>query len=421
MRFEHLAVRTGDEELGMAFHERLTIVSGLGHAERREMVELLLNSLVGGRREASLLRYVDGTGRVVLVEADEGRVRFTYEDGSPAADPLAPLGLDLAALRRISHVKGTDMDRLAASAGGHVPPELEEARRTLAELTEELDAADDAQHELEAFRFELADVDEQLRDVTAGAPRRQFARLVLQLQQVRAEAALTGEQAGLGAADAEQLAAAPEVRRLAARWEAAAAKAGEVRARFGDRTRMEADDLARGLALPDRMPVELVSLAAELDRVEAVRAELEAQLPAPSTKKQRKAVASGRAGPGPGRSGHVVAGRQSRRERGSAGQRRLAGAGRARCRRHHPDARAGSSTTPMTSSSGPTRRCGEARLSPAGPRSLPRRWPWRASSCWSRGGVPPSPASRWYRCSPCSRLPGRARQWRGCRPSLAVG
>ena len=176
MRFDHLAVRTGEEELGMAFHERLTIVSGLGHAERREMVELLLSALVGGRRESSQLRYVDGTGRVVLVDAEDGKVKFTFEDGTPAPDPLAPLGLDLAALRRISHVKGTDMDRLAAAAGGPVPAELDEARRTLAELIEQLEVADDAQRELEALRFELAAVDEQLRDVTAGAPRRQFAR-----------------------------------------------------------------------------------------------------------------------------------------------------------------------------------------------------------------------------------------------------
>ena len=54
----------------MAFHERLTIVSGLGHAERREMVELLLSSVVGGRREASLLRYIDSTGVRALVDAD---------------------------------------------------------------------------------------------------------------------------------------------------------------------------------------------------------------------------------------------------------------------------------------------------------------------------------------------------------------
>ena len=288
MRFEHLAVRADDEELGMEFHDRLTIVSGLGHAERREMVELLLNSLVGGRRESSLLRYVDGTGRVVLVEADDGKVTFTHEDGSPAADPLGPLGLDLAALRRICHVKGTDMDRLAAAASGPVPPELEEARRTLAELTEQLESADDFQHELEALRFELAEVDEQLRDVTAGAPRRQFARLLLRLQQVRAEAALTGEQAGLSAADADLLSASDEVDRLAAEHDDAVARANEERSRFGTTHRLDAEELARGLKLPDRMPVELPQLVSDLARAESLRADLEAQLPAPTTKKQRK-------------------------------------------------------------------------------------------------------------------------------------
>ena len=271
----------------MEFHDRLTIVSGLGHAERREMVELLLSSLVGGR-ESSLLRYVDGTGRIVLVEADEGKVTFTYDDGSPAADPLGPLGIDLAALRRICHVKGTDMDRLAVATSGPVPPELDEARRMLAELAEQLESADDAQRELEALRYDLAGVDEQLRDVTAGAPRRQFARLVLQLQQVRAEAALTGEQSGLTGADADLLAKADEVRQLTARWEAARERADEQRARFGDRARLDPQDTAKGVLLPTEPPANLHALAAELAMAESIRADLETQLPAPTTKKQRK-------------------------------------------------------------------------------------------------------------------------------------
>jgi hypothetical protein len=288
LRFEHLAVRADDEELGMEFHDRLTIVSGLGHAERREMVELLLSSLVGGRRESSLLRYVDGTGRIVLVEADEGAVTFTYEDGSPAADPLAPLGLDLAALRKICHVKGTDMDRLAAASGGPVPPELEEARRMLAGLTEQLETADDAQRELEALRFDLAGVDEQLRDVTAGAPRRQFARLLLQLQQVRAEAALTGEQSGLAGADSDLLAKADEVSQLTGRWEGACARVEEQRARFGDRGRLDAEDVAKGVLLPSEPPANLPALASELAMAESIRADLEAQLPAPNAGKKQK-------------------------------------------------------------------------------------------------------------------------------------
>ena len=288
MRFEHLGVRTDDEDLGMEFHDRLTIVSGLGQAERREMVDLLLNSLTGGRREVSLLRYVEGTGRVVLAEARDGKVVFTFEDGSPAPDPLAPLGLDLAGLRRISHVRGTDMDRLAVDSGAPVPPELDEARRMLAELRAQLEAADDAQRELEALRFELADVDERLRDVTSGAPRRQFARLVLQLQQVRAEAALTGEQAGLVAADAELLAAARDVRALAGRWEGAVERAEEQRSRFGAHARLDATEISRAAALPDFIPAELPGLAAELAMAESIRAKLEIQLPAPTAKKQRK-------------------------------------------------------------------------------------------------------------------------------------
>jgi hypothetical protein len=288
LRFEHLGVRTDDEELGMEFHDRLSIVSGLGQAERREMVDLLLNSLTGGRREVSLLRYVEGTGRVVLAEARDGKVVFTFEDGSPAPDPLAPLGLDLAGLRRISHVRGTDMDRLAVTTSGPVPPELEEARRMLAELRQQLDGADDAQRELEALRYELADVDERLRDVTSGAPRRQFARLVLQLQQVRAEAALVGEQSGLVAADAELLAVAGNIRDLAARWEASVARAGEDRARFGTIVRVDAGEMARAAALPDFVPAELPGLAAELARAESICADLEAQLPSPTAKKQKK-------------------------------------------------------------------------------------------------------------------------------------
>ena len=138
----------------------------------------------------------------------------------------------------------------------------------LAQLTEELDAADEAQHELEELRFELAAIDEQLRDVTAGAPRRQFARLVLELQQVQAEADLANEQIGLATADAALVAAGPEVRRLVGPWEATVARAGEQRRRFGDRVRLDPDGLAQGLTIPDRVAVELPGLMAALQGAE---------------------------------------------------------------------------------------------------------------------------------------------------------
>src|SRR5581483_4080860 len=147
---------------------------------------------------------------------------------------------------------------------------------------------DDAQRELEALRYELAGVDERLRDVTAGAPRRQFARLVLELQQVRAEAALVGEQTGLAAADAELLAMADDVRALATRWEASVARASEERDRYGSLVRVDPAEMSRAAALPDFVPAELAGLVAELERAESVRADLEAQLPAPAAKKQKK-------------------------------------------------------------------------------------------------------------------------------------
>ena len=122
MRFEHLAVRTAEEELGMAFHQRLTIVSGLGHAERREMVELLLNSLVGGRREGSSLRYVDGTGRIVLVEANEGTVNFTFEDGSPAPDPSRPSASTWPPCAASATSRAPTWTVCPPPTGGPVPP-----------------------------------------------------------------------------------------------------------------------------------------------------------------------------------------------------------------------------------------------------------------------------------------------------------
>ena len=48
VRLECLTLRIGGEDLVLPFHDRLTVVGGIGLAERQEMVEMLVGALAGG-------------------------------------------------------------------------------------------------------------------------------------------------------------------------------------------------------------------------------------------------------------------------------------------------------------------------------------------------------------------------------------
>jgi hypothetical protein len=276
---EQLTLHIGGEELALAFHDRMTVVSGIGLSERRELVEMLVGALAGGLGQPAELRYVDATGLCMrAVSSGDGTVRHLNDDGTPAPNLLAVLGLDRDGLERLGHVSAADLGLLATEIGAPEPAELIEARATLTQLTEELERATLARDASEALRLDLDELEERLRQVREGEAKRRYARILVQLEQVRAEAAAL--RGGAEAVDSHRrlVAAAGDIRKLAQRWRRAAAKAEQESARFADRDRLDPRALKDALTFPAEVPEQLERLAAEYERAEAARADLEAKL-----------------------------------------------------------------------------------------------------------------------------------------------
>src|SRR5258706_6042992 len=181
VRFEELSLRVSDEELRLPFHDRVTVLSGLGAPERQALVDSLLGAL-DGREKGARLTYMDSTGqRITMRTDDDGRVTSVYDDGSSAPDLLDELGLATKAVHELIHLRAADVGLFAGTTGNE-PPELADARASLAELTEQHEAAAAADHAVDAIREELAEIEERLHEVESGRAKRRYARLLGDLE-----------------------------------------------------------------------------------------------------------------------------------------------------------------------------------------------------------------------------------------------
>lgn len=291
MRVDELVLRIPDDELRVAFHPRMTVLCGLGAAEREALAESILSSLTGGGQETAL-RYVDGMGRAVtLVSGAGGSVQARYaDDGSPAASPVGDLASSPEALRAVMLIQAADLSVVARSAREDEPPELREARASLEEITEQLQAALGEAQEAAALQTELDELDEALRSAHEDASRREYAQVLAQLERVRAEAAALQSGSGGIEADRHLLTHADATRALAAEWNAAAEALELVIDRFGGAARLDATELEQAARIPDAAPTDLDAIVDALADALAHREALDhrlqalavAKLPAPS-------------------------------------------------------------------------------------------------------------------------------------------
>lgn len=279
MRLEQLTLQIAGDDLTLTFHDRLTVVSGIGASERRELIDMLVGALAGGLGQRTELTYVDATGlRVRAISDGHGTVRHIDEQGNPATDIPKMLGLDADGLRRLAHLTPADLGLVSTDISGPEPAELVEARQNLAALTEEMENAIFARDSAEALRVDLEQLEERIRLIQEGEAKRRYARMLVELEQVRAEAAAI--RGGSEAADTHKrlVAAAPDVRKLADRWRRAANRLATETERFGDRERLDPRALTEALAAPAEVPAELDAIAAAYEAAEAERADLEAKL-----------------------------------------------------------------------------------------------------------------------------------------------
>jgi hypothetical protein len=281
VRFDELSLRIPGDELRMRFHDRLTVLTGIGALERQALIEGLLGTLTGTARQSTVLTYVDDGGRRVSVTRDEvtRAVTSTYvDDGSPAPDLMGVLKLDFPALSQLCRITASEIGLLAPAAVENETPELAEARATLRVQTDELEAAMAARDAVEAMRQELADLDEQIRDYDDHQARRRYARLLAELERVRAEAAAIRGGEAQAEADRRFLAKSQDAHRLADEWRRAATELERARASWGERDRLDPRTLAEAEEVPESVPDELDTLVTALEAAEARRDQLNARL-----------------------------------------------------------------------------------------------------------------------------------------------
>lgn len=290
MRFDELVLKVSGDELRVKFHPQLTVLAGLSAEERESLSSSILGALTGGD-ESTALRYSDGTGRIVNLVGEGGAIAAHHDDdGSPAPVPLGHLAPNREALRELMLVRANDLGTVRRPVRADEPPELTEARATLAELTEELQEALGEEHQTSGLEAELIDLDRQVRTAHDTIAQREYAKVLAQLERVRAEvAALQTGSVGVDA-DRKLVGGAGTVHELAARWNEAALVVLTHAEAFGHRDRLDELDRAGAATVPDHAPDELDTAIDTLSRAQDERDALDqrlqilavAKLPAPS-------------------------------------------------------------------------------------------------------------------------------------------
>jgi hypothetical protein len=215
----------------------------------------------------------------MALRASGGSVSCTDEaTGSPVPALLEMIANDEDALRSLMLLNAGDLGLSASALRGDEPSELSEARDTLEQLGDQLRAAMTARQSTDSLQQERHRIDKAVRQAQDGAARREYARVLGQLERVRAEA--NALQSGGNGVDADRhlLASADDARALGTLWTEATIRLAEISGRFGDAERLDEDALATARHIPDVAPLDLDAQLDALARAAAEHAELEGRL-----------------------------------------------------------------------------------------------------------------------------------------------
>jgi hypothetical protein len=278
VRFDELVLLIPGDEFHIRFHPQLTVLSGIGMLERQALADSLIGALTG-TAESTVLTMTDNSGREIHARASGGRVALTYvDDGSTVSSPVGTLAPDSDGLRTLMLVQAGDLGLTATRGRIDDPPDLAEARITLAALTKDLQASLSGMQALETAREELHRVEAQIRQAADGTAQREYARVLADLERVRAEAAAL--QSGHTGAEGDRhlLAAAAEARALASRWTTAARRLAELTDRLGSEPRLDSATASQLKAIPDAPPSDFTALVRAFDVARHEREDLDARL-----------------------------------------------------------------------------------------------------------------------------------------------
>jgi hypothetical protein len=276
VRFESLSLRIPGDQLSVHFHERLTVLSGLGAVERQGFVEALLGALSGNHANSTELVYTDALGRRVTVVHENGRLHFVDDAGLPVSSPLEAMRVDHPGLRGLCLLGPGDLGLALAEVDVRAVPQLAEARSALQRLSEELDAAFAAHQRAEALSEAIVQLDERLRRAEDAWAEVRYAALLADLDQVRAEAAALRRASGNSDAHRQFTTVVREAIEVAERWAAADAERSRLREQFGDRRRLDPETLAKTPPTTEDAAMVLDELAQALHAAERRRDDLQA-------------------------------------------------------------------------------------------------------------------------------------------------
>jgi hypothetical protein len=289
MRLQELVLRIPGDEFRVRLHEHLTVLSGIGMLERQALGDSLIGALTGAA-DGTVLTYLDCTGRPVEVVSSGGTAACRYlDDGSAALPLVGTVAPTSDALRALMMLRAGDVGLSPARTRRDDNPELAEARATLSALTTQLQDLVNGHQRHEQLRDELAGINAQLRQAQDSTARRDYARVLADLERVRAEAAALQSGDAGAQSDDELVESAGEARHLATQWTAAADRLSRL-VRDLPAARIEPAVLAQVRWYPDDVPGDLRRLLGDLaearrerDHLETRRRELAtSSLPEPS-------------------------------------------------------------------------------------------------------------------------------------------
>ena len=279
MRLEELKLRVGGDELRVGFHDRLTVVGGVGPADRDGFVDLVVNALAGTGDEPTELTVVNSTGGVMTITHDgHGNVTRTRQDGEVASDPLEQFGIDASALRVLCHLRPEDVELVSAAVGRDLPPEVAEAHRALAALDEEIAAVEGRRAATSAIDEQLAAIEDQLGRAHERGAFERYRALRANIDRLHDESEALAGGDSAAAEDQALVDASRDIRALARRWRKIAGRLEKARTEFGDRARLDAETLQRALTAPGEVPPQLDSLIRRVEAAEHERDRVAARL-----------------------------------------------------------------------------------------------------------------------------------------------
>jgi len=279
MRYDELRLPTGDAELHLQFHSRLTVLAGLSGSQRSQLIDAV----------AQLNRGALRGGSVALVDAG-GRRRII--DDLTGTDPTMQAERNAGAWRSLLAVGSEDLGLPRASDDpGRVAlqGELDAARREADRAREALAVAREERRRHAADLADLTECETRLADLGTESDRHRHnrARALVETEQVRASLeALDAAQSQISRDD-RLIGATTDIQALADEWADISERLDRLKGELGQQPPLDDQELADLIDVPDEIPESLAAAVAARDRLRAQRNDLkgvlERVLEAPST------------------------------------------------------------------------------------------------------------------------------------------